>query len=184
MQLHAVRELAERRQWPLEMFFNDDGCSGASKTRPGFHKLMAAARRRQFDVLIVYRSDRLFRSVIDLLQTLDELTALGIDFISVHEAWDSTTPMGRAMMTVAGAFAEFERASLRQRTRDGVAAARRRGETLGRPKRTLDALRILELRGRGWSADRIARELGVGRATLYRFAATDDRLKNVFAGDA
>ena len=183
MQLDEVTEHAKRRGWSLHEPFCDDGISGAHDRRPGFRAMMLAAKRREFDVLLVYRADRLFRSVVDLVQTLDELRALGIEFVSLHEAWDSTTPTGRMMMTIVGAFAEFERATLAQRTRSGLEAAKRRGKTLGRPKRSVDVLRVLELAGRGLRPTAIAARVGVSRATLYRAAASDDRLKNVFASD-
>jgi DNA invertase Pin-like site-specific DNA recombinase len=100
--------------------------------------------------------------------TLDELRALKIDFVSVHEPYDTTTPMGRLLFTFVAAFAEFERESLRERTRSGVAAARRRGKQLGRPKKPIDLIAARDYRGRGWAWPRIARHLKVSRATLLR----------------
>jgi DNA invertase Pin-like site-specific DNA recombinase len=168
LQADETRELAQRRGWSLAMEFADEGISGSHGRRPGLQAMLAAARKRRFDVLVVYRSDRLFRSLRELVTTLDELHELGVAFVSVHESWDSTTANGRLLMQVIGAFAEFERNVLRERTRSGLEATRRRGTRLGRPRRHVDVAAARLLRSNGWSWDRIATKLGVGRATLLR----------------
>lgn len=158
----------QRRGWDLVREYSDEGISGATGRRPGLQAMLADARKRRFDVLVVYRSDRLFRSLRELVATLDELHELGVAFVSVHEQWDSTTANGRLLMQVVGAFAEFERNVLRERTRSGLQAARRRGARLGRPRRHVDVAAARILRANGWSWERIAKKLSIGRATLLR----------------
>jgi DNA invertase Pin-like site-specific DNA recombinase len=168
LQADETSELVKRRGWSLARSFVDDGISGATAKRPAFRELLDAARRREFDVLVVYRSDRLFRSLRELLATLDELGELGIGFVSVHEPFDTTTSAGRLLLQVVGAFAEFERNVLRERTKSGLDAARRRGAKVGRPRRYVDVQRALMLKQAGKSWPAIARELAVPERTLAR----------------
>ena len=93
-----------------------------------------AARRREIDVIVVWRLDRWGRSVADLMATLGELTELGVGFVSLTEALDLTTPTGRAMAGMLAIFAEFEREILRERVRAGIAQARKQGRPHGRPR--------------------------------------------------
>lgn len=118
-------------------------------------------------MLVVYRSDRLFRSSTELVVTIDELAALGIGFVSVTEPFDTTTPSGRLLLQIVAAFAEFERNVLRERTRDGLAAARRRGVRLGRPRIALDIERAKALATSGATLREIARELGTSVGTVH-----------------
>lgn len=171
LQADETHELVHRRGWTLARTFVDDGLSGATDKRPAFRELRDAARRRDFDVLVVYRSDRLFRSLRELLATLDELRELGIGFVSVHEPFDTTTSAGRLLLQVVGAFAEFERNVLRERTRSGLEAARRRGARVGRPRTFVDVPRAMQLRRLRQSWSSIARQLGVKERTLHRAIA-------------
>jgi len=168
LQADETSELVQRRGWQLHRVFRDDGLSGATDKRPAFRELLAAARRRDFDVLVVYRSDRLFRSLRELLNTMNELGELGVGFVSVREPFDTTTSSGRLLLAMCGAFGEFEREVLRERTRSGLEATKRRGTKLGRPSRYVDLARAHELRGRGKSWTAIAGELGISERTLYR----------------
>lgn len=168
LQADEVRELVQRRGWSNALEFVDDGVSGATDRRAAFREMMEAARRRRFDVLVVWKGDRLFRSLRELLNTLEELNALGIGYVSCTEQFDTTTPTGRLMMQIVGAFAEFEREILRQRTRAGIAAARRRGARLGRPRRHVDPQLVARLRASGMSWAAIARELEISERTLHR----------------
>jgi len=131
MQSHAMREYAARRGWTIAMQVREVG-SGAVK-RQAREKLLEAARRRQIDVVLVWRLDRWGRSVTDLLSTLQELDHLGVGFVSLTEALDLTTPAGRAMAAMLAVFAAFEREILQERTRAGLAHARQNGKRLGRP---------------------------------------------------
>src|SRR5712691_2035986 len=131
LQIRALREYAARRGWTVALQVREVG-SGASE-RQLREKLLDAARRRQIDVILVWRLDRWGRSVADLLATFQELDHLGVGFVSLTEALDLTTPAGRAMATLLAVFAEFERDILRERVRAGLAHARRNGKRLGRP---------------------------------------------------
>src|SRR6266700_1312798 len=131
MQSRAMREYAARRGWVIAMQVREVG-SGAAK-REAREKLLDAARRREIDVVLVWRLDRWGRSVTDLLATLQELDHLGVGFVSLTEALDLTTPAGRAMAGLLAIFAEFEREILRERVRAGSAYARQNGKRLGRP---------------------------------------------------
>jgi len=139
MQSRAMREYAIRRGWTIALQVREIG-SGAAK-REAREKLMEAARRREIDVVLVWRLDRWGRSVTDLLVTLQELEHLGVGFVSLTEALDLTTPAGRAMAGLLAIFAEFEREILRERTRAGLAQARQNGKRLGRPV-TADSMRL------------------------------------------
>src|SRR5438477_4656917 len=142
MQSRAMREYAARRGWTVAMQAREVG-SGAAK-REAREKLLEAARRRDIDVVLVWRLDRWGRSVTDLLATLQELEHLGVGFVSLTEALDLTTPAGRAMAGLLAIFAEFEREILRERTRAGLAYARENGKRLGWPATA--ALHTAEIR--------------------------------------
>src|SRR5262249_45320110 len=177
MQLVALREYAERRGWQVAAEYVDQGVSGSKKRRPALDKLMADARRRAMDAVVVFRFDRFARSVSQLARALDEFRALGIEFVSLHEAIDTSTPMGRAMFHIAGAFAELEREIIRERVRAGLANARRRGKKLGRRRLLLNHEKIAKLASRGLSGHAIARELGVSEFTVRRILNAG-RVKN------
>src|SRR5215813_11146850 len=131
MQSRTMREYAARRGWTIALQVREVS-SGAAR-REAREKLIEAARRREIDVVLVWRLDRWDRSVTDLLATLQELEHLGVGFVSLTEALDLTTPAGRAMAGLLAIFAEFEREILRERTRAGLAHARANGKRLGRP---------------------------------------------------
>jgi DNA invertase Pin-like site-specific DNA recombinase len=167
MQSRALREYAARRGWAITVQIREVG-SGATK-REAREKLLEAARRREIDVVLVWRLDRWGRSVTDLLATLQELEHLGVGFVSLTEALDLTTPAGRAMAGLLAIFAEFEREILRERTRAGLAQARLNGKRLGRPlKAGLQATEIQKLHRAGISKSEIARRLLVGRTSVRR----------------
>jgi len=167
MQNRALREYAARRGWAITMQVKEVG-SGASQ-RQLREKLMDAARRRDIDVVLVWRLDRWGRSVADLLATLQELEHLGVGFVSLTEALDLTTPAGRAMAGLLAVFAEFERDVLRERVRAGLAHARENGKRLGRPiTAALHADQVRKLRGSGLSKSEIARRLNIGRTSVRR----------------
>lgn len=168
MQQSETRDLVKRRGWKHVHEFADDGASGANPNRQALRELRDAARRRAFDVLVVYRTDRVFRSLRELLALLDELGELGVGFVSVHEPFDTTTSAGRLLLQLVGAFAEFERNVMRERTRSGLAEARRRGKVLGRPRRAIDVELVATMRKRGMDSRQIAQHFGVSERTLYR----------------
>lgn len=161
MQRRALRRVGCRRIF-------EDRVSGVAKKRAGLEK--ALARLRRGDVLIVWRLDRLGRSLPGLIDVLHHLAERGVEFRSLSENIDTTTAGGRLVFHLMGALAEFERALIAERTKEGLAAARQRGAQLGRQKVISGPmLRIAQRRlSRGESAAIIARSLGVGRSTLYR----------------
>jgi putative DNA-invertase from lambdoid prophage Rac len=167
LQLAAMREYIARRGW-LIVKQVEDVVSGAS-VRPRRDELVKAARRREIDLVLVWRLDRWGRSLIDLINTLQELTSLGVGFASITEALDLTTPAGRAMAGMLAVFAEFEREILRDRVRAGIAQARRLGKPHGRPataRRYVEEAR--RLRQQGMSKRAIAKRLGISRTSVRR----------------
>jgi DNA invertase Pin-like site-specific DNA recombinase len=129
---------------------------------------MKDARARKFDVVIVARFDRFARSVSHLLRALEEFNAVGIDFISVSESIDTSTPVGKMIFTVLGAVAELERNLIKERVHMGINRARKQGKALGRPRVEVDPLQIAGLRARGLSWNEIASKLNIGRGTAER----------------
>ena len=167
MQSHAMRQYAARRGWTVAMQVREVG-SGAAQ-REARERLLEAARRREIDVVLVWRPDRWGRSVTDLLTTLQELEHLGVGFVSLTEALDLTTPAGRAMAALLAVFAEFEREILRERVRAGLAHARQNGKRLGRPATAaLHTPDIRRLYRAGVSKSEIARRLRIGRTSVRR----------------
>lgn len=168
LQIRELREYCERRGWQIAGEYVDAGVSGAKDSRPELNRLLANARRRGFDVLTVYRYDRFARSLRQLVNALEEFRSLGIEFVSLHEGVDTSTPNGRLVFGIFASIAEFERELIRDRVRSGLRNARAKGKQLGRPKITLDSRRIAALRDSGASWPSIAAELGVGVGTAYR----------------
>ena len=167
VQNRALREYAGRRGWIVAMQVRE--VSSGAVERKAREQLMEAARRREIDVVLVWRLDRWGRSVTDLLATLQELEYLGVGFVSLTEALDLTTPAGRAMAGLLAIFAEFEREILRDRTRAGLAHARASGKRLGRPlTAALHAAEIRRLHRSGVSKSEIARRLQIGRTSVRR----------------
>jgi putative DNA-invertase from lambdoid prophage Rac len=170
LQIRALREYAARRGWTIAMQGKEVG-SGAAQ-RQLREKLMDAARRREIDVVLVWRLDRWGRSVADLLATLQELEHLGVGFVSLTEALDLTTPAGRAMAGLLAVFAQFEREILRERVRAGLAHARQNGTRLGRPQTAaLQTSQVRKLYRAGVSKAEIARRLQIGRTSVRRILA-------------
>jgi len=167
MQNRAMREYAARRGWTIAMQVKEVG-SGASE-RQQREKPLEAARRREIDVVLVWRLDRWGRSVTDLLATLQELEHLGVGFVSLTEALDLTTPAGRAMAALLAVFAAFEREILGERVRAGLAHARQNGKRLGRPLTAgLRADQVRKLHRSGLSKSEISRRLNIGRTSVRR----------------
>jgi DNA invertase Pin-like site-specific DNA recombinase len=174
MQTRALREYATRRGWTIALQVKEIG-SGASQ-RERREQLLEAARRREIDVVLVWRLDRWGRSVTDLLATLQELEHLGVGFVSLTEALDLTTPAGRAMAGLLAVFAEFEREILRERVRAGLAPARQNGQRLGRPTTAaLHAEQVRKLHRAGISKAEIARRLNIGRTSVRHILAANRR---------
>jgi DNA invertase Pin-like site-specific DNA recombinase len=168
MQLLELREFCQRRGFQVTEEFVDKGVSGSREQRPALDKLMVACRKRQVDAVVVYRYDRFARSLRQLVNALEEFRCLGVDFISIHEGVDTTTPSGRLMFHLFASIAEFERELIRDRVRSGLAAAKAKGKQLGRPKVPVDVARIAFLRRQGRSWSQITRETGISKGTAQR----------------
>jgi DNA invertase Pin-like site-specific DNA recombinase len=170
MQLRDFAEYAKRRGWTVAGEYVDVGISGAKDKRPELDRLMADAHKRRFDVVVVWRFDRFARSVSHLLRALETFQALGIEFVSLSEQMDTSTPAGRMVFTVLGAVAELERSLIVERVKAGLRNARAKGKHLGRPRKIVDAARIAALRAQGLSWAAIGERLGLGEGTVYRAA--------------
>src|SRR5207244_2444788 len=129
---------------------------------------MDLARKRKIDVLLVWRFDRFARSLTHLVNSLEELRRLGVDFVSYQESVDTSSAQGRMVFGVMASLAEFERALIQERIRSGLRRARSQGKTLGRPKAFVDAAQIRRLRQEGRSIREIASALSVGKTTVQR----------------
>jgi len=172
-QILQLRQIAERRGWEIVKEYHDAGISGAKgrDARPGLDEMLKDASRRRFDVVMAWAIDRLGRSLIDLLGTIQTLEACRVDLYLVQQSIDTTTPAGRLMFQVTGAFAEFERSMIRQRVRAGLKRAVESGKQLGRPKVSpaIEKRIQTQLRaGKGMLA--VAKECGVGTGTVQRIA--------------
>lgn len=173
MQLRELREFCQHRGWELAGEYVDNGISGAKEHRPALDRLLTACRKRKVDAVVVYRYDRFARSLRQLVNALEEFRALGIDFVSLHEGVDTSTPNGRLVFGIFGSIAEFERELIRDRVRSGLAAAKARGQRLGRPPATVDAHKVAVLRNAGRSYASIAEELGLNARTIRRALQRD-----------
>src|SRR5882672_4034710 len=162
MQTRELRQFAEARAWTVAGEYIDAGVSGSRDSRPELNRLMADAHKRRFDVVCVWRFDRLARSVSHLLRALETFKALGIEFVSYSEQMDTSTPAGKMVFTVLGAVAELERSLIVERVRAGLRNAKAKGKRLGRPRVIVDARRIAALRAQGLGWKKIARQLGCG----------------------
>ena len=168
MQVEELRAYCSRREWEIAEEFIDAGVSGSKESRPALNRLLADAKRRKFDAVLVYRYDRFARSLRHLVIALAEFDALGIHFVSLHEGVDTSTPNGRLVFGIFASIAEFERELIRGRVRSGLAAAKARGKRLGRPTITVNTARITELRASGASWRDIGEQMGMCRETLRR----------------
>lgn len=179
MQLRELREYCQRRDWNVFAEYVDVGISGTKEKRPQLDRLLADAHRRRFDAVVVWKFDRFARSVSHLLRALETFQALGIEFVSLTEGVDTSTPAGKMVFTVLGAVAELERSLIAERVKAGLRNARAKGKRLGRPRKTLDKKRISALRSQGLGWKRVAAELGVGVGTLYRLAGDGSKIQEM-----
>ena len=170
-QVTVLRQIAERRGWEVVEQYSDAGISGSKGRdgRPGLDQMLKDAQRRRFDVVMAWAIDRLGRSLIDLLGTIQVLEACGVDLYLDQQSIDTTTPAGKLMFQVCGAFAEFERSMIRQRVTAGLKRAVEAGKTLGRPKVSAAVeQRIRGLLRTGLGINSTARKVCVGTGTVQR----------------
>jgi DNA invertase Pin-like site-specific DNA recombinase len=164
-QLQELRRYCEARGWTVKEFV-DKGVSGSKDSRPALDALVKDAKRRKFDTLVVWRLDRLGRNLRHLILLLDELTAIGVGFVSLAEAIDTSTPAGRLQLHILAAIAEFERGRIVERVRSGMARAKAQGTKFGRPcKRVteadLDSVSTLSVRN-------AAAQLGISKSLVAK----------------
>jgi DNA invertase Pin-like site-specific DNA recombinase len=131
-QERALKDYVQRRGWIVQKIYRDK-CTGASASRPGLDELLRDCRRRSVDVVVVWKFDRFARSLRNLIAGLELCRALGIDFVSVTEAVDTSLPAGEMLFQMIGAVAQFERSLIAERVKSGLANARANGKILGRP---------------------------------------------------
>ena len=166
-QLYDLRQMAQQRGYQIVEEYTDR-ISGAKARRPGLDAMMRDARRGQFDVVLVWASDRIARSVKHFLEVLDELNRLNVEFISFREQIDTGGPLGRAVVVIIGAIAELERNLIIERVRAGMRRAKLEGRHIGRKPLVLDRAAILRDRQSGQSLSQLAKGHRVSRATIHR----------------
>ena len=170
-QLQTLREAAQRHGWDVVDEYVDHGISGAKgrDKRPEFDRLLKAANRKEFDVIMAWSVDRLGRSMGHLVTFLTEIHAKGVDLYLHQQGIDTTTPMGKAMFQVAGVFAELERGMIQERVKAGLERAKQEGKRLGRPPLP-EAIkrRIVWCRQQGYSFRKTAEKSGVSLSTVQR----------------
>lgn len=167
-QLADLRTYAQRRGWVVIEEYVDAGVSGTRESRPALDRLMVAARRREFDVVAVWRFDRFARSTKHLVNALDEFQHLGLSFVSYQENLDLGSPMGAAMFTIIAAIARLERDIIADRVKSGMRRAKASGKAVGRPKAHVSPLQVERLRRSGLKLPQVAAKLGVSESTLRR----------------
>ena len=166
MQLADLRAYCAARRFAPASEYVDSGVSGSKELRPELNLLMNHARKRQIDLVLVWRFDRFARSTKHLLAALDEFRSAGVGFVSYQENMDTSSPLGQAIFTIVAAVAQLERDLIRERVNAGVRNARAAGKVLGRPRRIVDRDRISALQAEGKSLRTIAQQLGVGYGTV------------------
>jgi DNA invertase Pin-like site-specific DNA recombinase len=166
-QLLDLREFAKQRGFELVGEYTD-AISGAKSKRPGLDRLMADARRRRFDVVLVSAFDRIAGNVRHFLEVLDELNHLDIEFISLRESIDTSGPLGRAMVVIVGAIAELEKSLICERVRAGMRRARLEGRRIGRAPLIINREQVVADRRSGMSLTQVARKHRISRASVCR----------------
>ena len=166
-QVLDLRQLAAQRGYEIVAEYTDK-ISGTKARRPGLDQMLADARQGRFDVLMVWASDRIARSVKHFLEVLDELNHLNIEFVSFREQLDTAGPLGRAIVVIIGAIAELERNLIVERVRAGMRRARLEGQRIGRPPLNVDRDAVIRDRSRGQSLRQLAKLYGISRASVAR----------------
>jgi DNA invertase Pin-like site-specific DNA recombinase len=167
-QLLDLRQMVQQRGYQVVEEYVDHGISGAKVRRPALDKMMADARRGQFDIVVVWAADRLARSVKHFVDVLSELDHLGVAFLSFREQIDTAGPLGRVIMIIVSAIAELERSLIIERVRAGMRRAKQEGRRIGRAPLNVDRQAVLRDRGRGMSLTDIAQAHRISRASVSR----------------
>ena len=167
-QLLDLRRYVRERGWTIFKEYCDNGISGTTESRPALNRLMDDAKKRKFDVVLVWRFDRFARSTRHLINALEEFRNLGIDFVSYQENIDTSSPLGSAIFTIISAVAQLERDIIAERVKAGLRRAVDSGKQLGRPRASIDLEKLNRLHSEGRSHRQIAAELGLSHATVGR----------------
>ena len=173
IQVRELKEYVERRGWEVAGVYQDQ-MSGKTASRPGLNQLMADARLRKFDAVLVWKLDRFGRSLVHCVGAIQELQVLGIRFIAISQGLDTdkSNPASQLLMHILAAVAQFERALIHERVSAGMRAAKthgtKSGNAIGRPRRVFDRAEVVRLRTAGLSIGGISRELHIGVGTVVR----------------
>jgi DNA invertase Pin-like site-specific DNA recombinase len=184
IQVSELKDYVERRGWTLANVYQDQ-MSGAKASRPGLDQLMADARRRQFDVVVVWKLDRFGRSLVHCVSGIQDLASMGIRFIATSQGLDTdeSNPASKLLMHILAAVAQFERELIHERVSAGMKAARKHGtkteNPIGRPRRIFDREEVVRLRRTGLSIERIAHKMRIGVGTVVRVMQGDARVRIV-----
>ena len=168
MQLNDLERYSKERGLNVFKIYEDSGVSGTKETRPALGELMNDAKKRKFDMVLVWRFDRFARSTKHLVTALHEFRHLGIDFISFQENIDTSSPLGEAIFTIISAMSKLERDIIAERVKGGLRKAKANGKKLGRPKNIVDTEKVIEYRKQNKSIRQIASELGLSRGSVER----------------
>jgi DNA invertase Pin-like site-specific DNA recombinase len=175
MQLRDLRQLAGQRGFEIVGEYCDEGVSGSSDSRPQLDRMLADAQRGKFQTILIWRLDRLGRSLQNLVRLFENFRSWNVALISFGEGLDFSTSMGKLFYQLSGAFAEFERDCIRERVKAGLRNARAKGKRLGRPCVSVDVARIGRLHIQGRSVREIASELGYAADLSTRRLRMADR---------
>ena len=167
-QLTPLRNYCKLKGWKIFKEYKETA-SGILDDRPIYNQLLKDGYACKFDAVVVFKFDRFARSALQLLDALDAFRRRGIDFVSVTENIDTTTSIGRVIFTIIGAFAEFERNLISERTKAGLDTARRNGKVLGRPRADLDMPTLRKLRANGLAYRAIAKQVGISYGVVYKY---------------
>ncbi len=170
-QLLDLRRYVSERGWNIFNEYVDEGISGTKDSRPALNELMNDAKKRRFDVVLVWRFDRFARSTKHLILALEEFKNLGIDFVSYQENIDTSSPLGSAIFTIISAVAQLERDIIAERVKAGLRKARENGKRLGRPKTSVDVEKLRQLRSEGLSLRVIAGQVGISHTKVAQMLA-------------
>ncbi len=178
-QLLDLRRYVSDRGWSIFKEYVDEGISGTKDSRPALNGLMNDAKKRRFDVVLVWRFDRFARSTKHLILALEEFKNLGIDFVSYQENIDTSSPLGSAIFTIISAVAQLERDIIAERVRAGLRRAKENGKKLGRPRASIDGGKVHRLRSQGLSHRAIATQLGISHSTVGQILRKPGRITDL-----
>lgn len=167
-QLRELREYTQRRGFSIAAEYVDRGVSGSKARRPALDRMLDDARRRRFDVLVVWSCDRLARSTKHFLQVIDELDSCGVQFVSLRQSFDTSGALGRAFLGIVAVLGEMERALIIERVRSGMARARAEGRQIGRARLDVNRQQVIADRRSGMSLTQVAKKHRISRASVCR----------------